>query len=327
MSKFAFRPVGSKATPPPPAANAPVAGQPGGVALDVSATPVANAAAPAAPVSAPVAPVQAAPAQPAPAAPVAAVGPVKPAAGAVTEYKGRPAYADDSENLRTGDITLPRMNIVQKVGDLSNIFTSGDVVLNKESVLFQAPITDPKTKAVTFPSPALQIVVCGFRPDRWAEKTEGGEQGNIVDSVEQVVAGGGTISYEEAEQTGKPLFQQLSEALILIQQPEGVIDPSFSYVADGKKWAPALWAMKGSAYTNAAKVFRTTRKAGWLKDEIDPQTGQITKKSAYFHGLWEFTTQIKGYRSGFFAWIPVVKRAAVAETGAEVRALAEKLLG
>ncbi len=313
MGKFAFRQVGQAAP-----------GQPGGAPLEVAATAVAAQApaAAAAPVAAsePVKPAVAA-------APTAATGPVKPAGGAVTEYRGRPAYADDSDNIRSSDITMPRINIVQKVGDLSNIFTPGDIVLNKETVIYKAPKTDPVTKSQVPQSPALQVVVCGFRPDRWAEKTVGGEQGTIVDSVEQVVAAGGTISYEENEATQKPLYQQLSEALVLIQQPEGVTDPAFSYVADGKRWAPALWAMKGSAYTNGAKLFRTVRKAGWLKDEINPADGTVIKRSAYFHGLWDMTTFCKQYNSGFFAWIPVPKKAAVSETGPEVRALAEKVLG
>lgn len=313
MSKFAFRAVGSSDRGPQDAQrlSPKPATKPADQVIDVVATPVQST-------NVAVAKTVAAP------APEAVT---KPAAGAVVEYRGRPSYADDSENIRVQDITLPRINIVQKVGDLSNIFTPGDVVLNKETVLYKAPKTDPKTNGQIPQSKPLRIVVCGFRPDRWAEKTEGGDQGEIVDTVEQVVANGGTISYDEAAATAKTLYQQLAEALVLVEQPEDVTDPSFSYVADGKRWAPALWAMKGSAFTGGTKLFRTTRKAGWLKDEVDTATGAVTKKSAYFHGLWEMTTFCKAYRSGFFAWIPVPKRAAVSETGPEVRALAEKVLG
>lgn len=323
MGKFAFRAVGQAANEAAAAATAPAAA----AVIEVQATKVAEVTP--APAVAAVAPVAATPAQEAVKAlvPTAAVGPVKAATGAVTEYKGRPAYADDSESIGTRDITMPRINIVQKVGDLSNIFTPGDIVLNKESVIYKAPKTDPKTNSQIPQSEPLQMVICGFRPDRWAEKTVGGEQGAIVDTVEQVVAGGGTISYDEAEATGNPLFQQLSEALVLIKKPKDITDPAFSYKADGELWVPVLWAMKGSAYTNGAKLFRTVRKAGWLKDEVNPATGEVIKKSAYFHGLWDITTYCKAYRTGFFAWIPVPKRATVCETGPEVRVLAEKVLG
>ena len=309
MSKFAFRAVGAQSDRGPNDAQR-LTPKPVPQVIDVTATPVPSVA----------------PAVVKHEAEPAAAPAIKPAAGVVVEYRGRPAYSDDSDNIRTQDITLPRINIVQKVGDLSNIFTPGDIVLNKETVLYKAPKTDPATKGQIPQSKPLRLVVCGFRPDRWAEKTDG-EPGMIVDTVEQVVANDGTISYDEAAATAKVLYQQLAEALVLIEQPEDVTDPSFSYVADGKRWAPVLWAMKGSAFTGGTKLFRTTRKAGWLKDDVNPATGEVTKKSAYFHGLWEMTTFCKAYRSGFFAWIPVPKRATFSETGPEVRALAEKVLG
>lgn len=308
MGKFAFKPVNAPASAPAVAAPA----------IDVQSTVVADAPAPAAaPVAAPV---------------VSGVSrevsggsapAIRPAAGAVVEYRPAATYGDDSERVGVKDITLPRLNFVQKVGDLSNIFTPGDIVLNKESVVYKAPTTNPVTKAITQNSPPLRLVVVGFRPDRYVEKTQGGVQGAIVDSPEQVVAGGGTISYDEANATGKPLFQQLAEALVLIEQPEGITDPAFSYVADGKRWAAALWAQKGSAFTNGAKVFRTARKAGWLKDDVDA-SGQVVKRG-YFHGVWEITSLLKPYGTGNFAWIPVPKRGT--ETGPELRALATKLLG
>lgn len=310
MSKFQFKKV------TPPGAAAPAIDVQATAVAQTPAQPVANAATPAQPVVSAATPVQ-------PAVNPQALAPVRPAAGAVVEYRGPATYGDDSDRVGVKDINMPRLNIVQKVGELSNIFTPGDIVLNKESVIYKSPKTDPVSKEIIPQSPPLEIVILGFRPDRWVEKTVGGQMGDIVDSPEQVVAAGGTIDFNESEQTGKTLYQQLAEALVLVRQPEGVTDPAFSYVADGKRWALCLWAQKGAAYTNGAKIFRTARKSGFLKDEVNLTTGAVTK-GAYYFGSWVMTTFLKPYSTGNFAWIPVPKRGT--ETGPEVRALAQKIV-
>ncbi len=316
MSKFAFKPVGAKTTDPVAAAK-PV--------IDVSATQSPASPAASAVDQAPTASA-AAPVVPAPTA--TAVVPVQPASNAVTEYRGRPGYGDDSDSLRASDIKLPRINIVKKVGPLSEIFTAGDVVLNQEVVIYKSDKIDPVTKNKIPQSKPLRVVVAGFRPDRYAEKTVGGDMGNIFDSVEEVVQAGGTIDYQEAEATAKPLYQLLSECLVLIEKPEDVESPEFSYIADGKKFAAALWANKGGDYTNGGKIIRTARKAGWLKDDINPATKEVTVRRGYPFGIWELTTTIKQYRTGNFSPIPVLRRPlANFETSPELRALATSLVG
>lgn len=322
MSKFAFKPVGAKPTDPVAAAK-PVAPVIDVAAAQSPASPPAPSAQDQAPTASPASPVV-----PAVVPQSQAVVPVQPASGAVTEYRARPGYGDDSDGLRASDIKLPRINIVKKVGPLSEIFTPGDVVLNQEIVIYKSDKIDPVTKNKIPQSKPLRVVVAGFRPDRYAEKTEGGDMGNIFDSIEEVVAAGGTIDYNEAEATAKPPYQLLSECLVLIEKPEDVDSPEFSYIADGKKYAAALWANKGGDYTNGGKIIRTARKAGWLKDDINPATKEITVRRGYPFGIWEITTTIKQYRSGNFSPIPVLRRPlANFETSPELRALATSLVG
>lgn len=336
-SKFAFKRVGAE-TAAPAAASAPQAQTvaPAAAVNTPAAVPAVAAPAPAQAVTqvAPVAAAQAAEvvaavpaaavsvqpaARPEPAVASTAVA-VQPAPGAVTEYRAPASYADDSDSLGMGDLKLPRINIVQKVGDLSNIFTPGDIVINGESVVLESPGAKGDNKD----SHPLVIVVTGFRSDRYAEKVAGGGQGRLVNNVEEVVKAGGTLDYNENKATGKPLFQQLAEGLILVQKPEGLDDPQFSYIADGKYYAPFLWAMKGTAFTNGAKVFRTARKIGWLKDVVNPVTKEVMEKRGYTFGVWSLTTVLKGYGENF-AWIPQLSR--VGETSAELRALANSLIG
>lgn len=268
--------------------------------------------------------------EPTPTAAVEAVAPYSPAisgtalpppeAAAMTRapYERRSAatYGDDSDSIGIKDVNMPRLNIVQKVGDLSNVFTEGAIVFNGELVLLESPKSDKSGKA-------LKIIVAGFRADRFVQKTVGGAQGDIVDTEEQVFKKGGTTDYNEAAASRKPYYQTLAECLIIIEKPEEINDPSFKYFINGKAYAPALWSQKGTAYTNATKVFRTARKNSWLCDEYNPD-GTLKAKRGYPYGTWELRTQLKDF-SGNFAWIPVLRRGEV--TTPEMQEFAASLMG
>lgn len=240
-----------------------------------------------------------------------------PQSTAVSTERAPVSYHDDSDETEASDIILPRLNIVQKVGDLSNQFTEGDILFNKETVLVKSP--KPGIKDLT---KFVRIVVCGFRVDRLVEKTSGGKLGKIVDNEAQAIAHGGTTNWNEHKATGKPLFQTLSEALLLVEKPEGIDDPSFSLSADGKQYALAVYAMKGTAYTNGTKVIRTARKIGWLADGFDANKQQV--KRGYTWGFWKLGSELKQFDTNF-AWAPLLQRDG--ETGPEVRALAASVLG
>jgi hypothetical protein len=99
--------------------------------------------------------------------------------------------------------------------------------------------------------------------------------------------------------------------MILIEQPEGLDAESFPTTIEGKQYALALYTMKGTSYTNAAKAFKSARKIGHLKE-------------GYRTGFWSFQSQLKKF-SDNFAYIPVV-RANGASTP-EFRAAITDLLG
>jgi len=301
MSKFSFKP---KITDP----NAQKA-------VDVVATPVA----PAEPAKAEVPTSAAGPVVPAGAVPSNQCAVAAPAQNAVTEYRPPATYGDDTSDTGTDDIILPRINFVQGIGDLSQVFNPGDVVLAKETVILKAP-AKPKALSET----ALNIVVVGFRKDRFAEKTKGGAQGDICDSEAEVFAKGATTDWNEWKASGetKKYYQTLAECLILIEQPAGVDDPAFSYIADGKKFAVAVWSQKATSFTHGTKVLRTARRIGWLRDETD-SAGNVTVKRGYPSGAWELRAELKIFGESR-AWVPQLKR--VGYTSAAVQELASKIL-
>jgi len=303
------------ATPAAPAAPAPA---PAPVTPPPASAPVAVDTAPAASI----------PTAPAP-APLAVV-PSQPLPVATPAYD--PTRFDD-DNIGFEDVILPRINIVQNVGDLSAIFGKGEIVLNQQLVIHEPAVTghpDPsKNKPGTGP---LILTVLGFRRRQFTEKVSGGKLGMLLNTEEEVARNNGTLDYKEwkasvdaveaAKTTGaavppaKRRFERLATALILIEKPAALPDPdniNFPYEFGGKFYALTLWSMKGTAYTHAAKKIFTAKKIGHLK------------KTGYVGQAWSLTTESETFENGNAAFVP--KIAPAAKNSDEFRKFAMDVIG
>ncbi len=196
-------------------------------------------------------------------------------------------------------IILPRLNIVQGVGKLKDSFPQGAIIWNQTLPLFVPPDIDPKTGNIRRAgTPPITLTVLGFRPTRYVERVAGGARGQICNTEAEVRAAGGTTDYKEwdlKKASGMKYFQLLAEALVAIERPEGCADDDsvFVYPVGDKKYTLALWGMKGSVYTAAAKrVFQTQRAMGALRG------GYPTMN---FH----VTTRLENWSNGNSSWIPV----------------------
>lgn len=208
--------------------------------------------------------------------------------------------AFDDQNIGFEDIILPRINLVQKVGDLSEIFSPGEIVL-KQSLVIHTP-----SKAGVIGDPPLNITVLGFKKTQFAEKIAGGVLGILAHTDQEVAKHGGTLDYKEWEAsekaaktgTGKALryFQRLATALCLVEKPAKLADEDhieFPYECEGKYFALVLWSMKGTAYTHAAKAMFTARKIGHLR-------------SGYAKQSWGLTSKMEKFGENFAA-VPVIR--------------------
>lgn len=218
------------------------------------------------------------------------------------------------------DIILPRINIVQGIGQLKDSFDVGELVFNQNTVLFSPPIINAKTGAVEKQaSPPVVLAVLGFRPTRFVEKVEGGARGLIVNTEDEVRAAGGTLDYNEwklKKASGMKRFEQLAEALVAVRRPERCADDDtvFTYQVGPHKYALSLWGMKGVVYTAAAKkVFFTQRGIGCLRKEGYPS----------YH--FNVTTRLETYPGGNQAWIPVCLPGE--KSGEDFMAFARDILG
>ncbi len=217
---------------------------------------------------------------------------VAPAAAAQPPAVVPPRPFDD-ENIDASDITILRLNIAQKVGDLGNQFTPGSLVYDQSLPMIEAPLPNTVSKSIRF-------VVIGFQPKKFEEKVPFGTQGaQVFDTEEELVKFGGTLDFEEAKTKKIPLFQRSATALLLVEQPEGFDAAAFPHAIDGKNYTLALFKMKGSLYTNGAKTLFTARKIGHLK------------AGGYRSGFWTFATFLKKHMGGNASFIPVFKPAGV----------------
>lgn len=189
----------------------------------------------------------------------------------------------DDDQIDLTQITLPKLNIVQRIGLLSTQFKPEDILLNRTLVL---------------PQP-VEVVVIAFRPrDQYAEKTTDGDTGRLFDTKEEVASVGGTTDYNMAQASGKPLFRPLATIALLVKRDASIKDSSlFTHEIDGGHWGFCLWSTVGSVYTHAAKVFRTAKLLG---TECDLRGG-------YANGRWELRSRVEKHRNGNLSIIPVLK--------------------
>ena len=197
------------------------------------------------------------------------------------------------------EIIFPRVNLVQGIGKLKDTFIPGSIIFGQQVILFCPPDVDVTTGNVRrAATPPVTITVLGFRDTRYCEKVEGGARGLIVNTPAEVAASGGTLDWKEwnlKKGSGMKRFEPLADALVLIERPVDVKDDDtvFIFPADGKKYAVALWGMRGVSYTAAAKgVFFTQRSIGCLR-------------GGYPTMSWSVSTFLKPFQGGKSAWVPV----------------------
>lgn len=190
-----------------------------------------------------------------------------------------------------GDVILPRLNLVQGSGELKNSFPMGAIIFNQAVILYDPPVINAKTGVQEKAGlPPVTLTVLGFRPTRYVEKIAGGERGLLLDTEQQVRAAGGTLDYKEymlKKDAGIKRFEYLADAVCLIERPDHVNDDDtvFVYPVEGKKLALALWSMKGTAYTAAAKrVFFTARSMGCLRAGYPTYNFLVSTRKETGHG-------------------------------------------
>lgn len=200
----------------------------------------------------------------------------------------RTPFAGNSDaQIATSDLMVPKIHIVQQIGELARNFKSGEVVFNRQVCIYRPLTQGEQPQAINTP---VQFVVLGFKDKLWVERKKGGN-GQVAHSKEEVIAFGGALTFGEAEQTGKNWFQTLASAIIMIRKPEHLDDSLFPFAYGDSNWAIAQWSMKGGSYTNGARPIYSARKIGGLR-------------KSWANHLWALTTRFQSYPNGHSAYVP-----------------------
>lgn len=247
---------------------------------------------------------------------------------AVAVQQESPHAIFDDNNIGFEDIRLPRINIVQKVGDLSNTFRDGEIVLDQTHVIYAPARPVPGQPAPADPAP-LNIVVIGFKRTVFVEKVEGGAMGLTCRTREELVKCGGTLDYKEWQESvrlnkenpaHKALrrFDNMATAMVLVEKPATFPDPNktiFPYEVNGKQFVLAFFTMKASAYNAGAKAIFTHKKT---RSFSNPTV-------SYSDNYFTLASELKKFPTGTFAQIPDIRATALVE--AEVTALVNSIKG
>lgn len=179
-------------------------------------------------------------------------------------------------DIDSSDINMPRLNIVQGVGSLSELFSPGQVVMNQEIVLSNG--TTP-----------IELTVLAARKQFVENLAYDAEsRPRVFDTLDEVHAAGGSINWIG---NMRPSFVPVLHVNVLIKAPQGV-EGSFPIHCNGEDYALAVWTLRGVAYGKAGKSILTAAKFG-LQDGL-------------YHGRWTLSTKREKFgRNSVF--VPVLR--------------------
>lgn len=204
-----------------------------------------------------------------------------------------PAQSIEGE-FTAEDFVIPKLHLVQAVGPLSEKFTPGQIVFNKELVLSDG--TEPVNLTV------LRI------KKRYQENLPWGDEQlpRVFDTLAEVRQAGGWIDWRDNE---RPPFSPILHALVLIGSPFEE-NPLFPYEFGDAAYGLALWTLRGVGFTRAGKAIITA--------------SQFALKDGLHLGAWSLTS--KREKVGLnFIYVPVLRHEA--RNPAEFGAFALGLLG
>jgi len=178
--------------------------------------------------------------------------------------------------INASDFQIPRLNIANKTGELSNEFPPGSIVFRKE-----VAVGNQKS-----PAKLVLLRMAKKYMQRLPYGTE--ERPKIFATANDVRAAGGTLDITE---TDLDVYDPILTLTMAIRSPEGA-HPLFVYERNGAHYALAQMILAKSAYNNAGKQL-ITEAATALRTGL---TG----------GLYELTTAIRSNAMG--SWFTPVFR-------------------
>jgi hypothetical protein len=199
------------------------------------------------------------------------------------------------------DIKLPRLNLVNKVGDLSNLFTPGAWVLKKEHQL---------TDVVKGEAGSLKVIAVRLGVEyQESLPYDPNVRPRVFATAEKVRMNGGRVAYGR----GEGIFAKIGHIEFLIEKPEKLSEEAsseFFYVLGDKEYARVLYTASSTAYAETAQILYSDYRVGHLN------------KTGLMGGFYLLGAKTKTGDKGSW-WVPALKTAGEvpADIQAEIKAL------
>lgn len=196
------------------------------------------------------------------------------------------ATYDSEAEYGAEDMERHVFQVVAKTGKLSNEFTPGDMLLNKETV-----IGNTKTP--------IEFAVVGMRKAYQNDLPFGDDMGDTVYSATEVIDRGGTHGYRDFNDKDSTHFwKPILQTVLLIQLPAGVTDPSvtalFPFAIGDASYAVAKHGVyTKTGYNGVAKKLIGLHQSQKLRGVADGEK-QV---------LWKLTTKGESTPDGSRSWI------------------------
>lgn len=185
------------------------------------------------------------------------------------------------------DLRLPRLNLVNKTGDLSNQFTPGSFVIDKEH---QITTVEKGVAGI------LKVIPVRVKVE-YQEALEYNPEvrPRVFDTAEEVRKNGGRVTWGR----GEGIFSKVGHLELLIEKPEKLSEEagsSFFYIFGEKEYARVMYTTSITAYATSASVLLNDKVQGHLrgKDYIAGYYTLGAKTASNAKGTW---------------WIPDMKTA------------------
>jgi len=183
------------------------------------------------------------------------------------------------------DLIVPRINVVGKTGNLSDQFSPGSLVLNKEFEVVEK-------------EEDLEIVVLAFAK-KYQEDTDfdSEEMGRVFNNKHEMLEAG----YQCTDYDGEGFCQPMANFILLAKKPEAFEDEIglFTFEApDGSEWGMFEMTCAKTAYKTTGKEVATF---------LTINRGRATPIPLH-KAKWNLKTGLKRFRENSW-WSPFFKRA------------------
>lgn len=189
-----------------------------------------------------------------------------------------------SGDIDETDLRVPRLSLVHSVGDLSEEFTPGDLVISTSKLLL-AHKNEPVNLIVLNIGKTYEETL-PYDPDPNSPRPR------VFNSRQEVLDAGLWTDWKNDQ---RPPVHPVADMTVLIEQPEGVDGSSFTKEILNKNYMMARWTVRKTAYTSSAKTVFSAAAAELASSGVE-------------HGLWTLVIerQLKG---GNWVFTPVLKLA------------------